>query len=376
MRLQARWPILGALLGILLLAGPGLATAQRAGVALAQLTKSTSHDVRPAWSPDSSRIVFQSNRTGAYQIWLVNPDGSSERRVSRGESDDRHPSWSPDGRAILFDSGNDMSREIWSMDLDGGNRRQLTRLGAFSSFPKWSPDGRKIAFFVYRDGVMDLWLVDSAVGEPRALTSQMADPMSNGCTFACHAATWSADSSMLAFSGGDRKTVWTLALSTGSLVPVTSGREHTHFPEFTADGRLLYVQEHVNSTEAWTDVWAIDLSGQRQPELMLGKLPLQGPYELSADGHKLLFHSPRAGNFDVYLADLTAPGAREALQGPAVRGREFEEAMAAGSVATQEGVGGLALPVPLLLIFSGTLAMGAVLGSVRLLRVYRRRPRS
>src|SRR5262245_36392347 len=134
-------PILGLLF---LLASTGVVMAQVAGPAPVQLTSSSGHDVRPSWSPDARRIAFQSNRTGSYQIWTVNQDGTDERRVSRGEADDRHPAWSPDGRQLVFDGGDDQVREIWVMDLEGRNRRQVTTLRALASFPSWSPDGQRL----------------------------------------------------------------------------------------------------------------------------------------------------------------------------------------------------------------------------------------
>lgn len=306
--------LLGAGLAVALLAWVGIAAAQQREQAAVRLTTNPGQDVRPAWSPDGKRIAFQSNRTGAYQIWTVNRDGADERRVSRGEADDRHPAWSPDGRQIVFDAGDDRVREIWVMDPDGGNRRQITALRAFSSFPAWSPDGRTIAFFVYRDGAMDLWAVNADASAPRALTSGFADERKNNCTFACHAAAWSPESATLAFSGGDHRSVWTLRLEAPDPIRITSSEQLAHFPWFMPDGRLAYIEEHASSAEAWTEVRVIDPSGQRPPDTLLEKVLVQGPYELSPDGKRLVFHSPRSGNFDIYLADLTGAGALDVTQ--------------------------------------------------------------
>lgn len=313
---RAVWLAAASLLGLAVWSSVGLALAEQTRAPLLQLTDHPSHDVRPAWSADGSRVAYQSNRAGKYQIWVMRPDGSEQRRLSQGEADDRHPAWSPDGQRLAFDSGDDQIREIWVMDADGRNHRQVTSLGAFSSFPTWSPDGSKLAFFLYRDGVLDLWLVNADSTAARPLTSGLADQRRNACTFACHGPAWSADGSTLAFSGGDHRTVWTLRLGAMDPVQVTSGETHGHFPWFLADGRLAFVEEHVTSSEAWTNVWVIDPTGRRAPELWLEKVRVQGPYAFSPDGQQMVFHSPRAGNFDIYLADLTVPGALEALQTP------------------------------------------------------------
>ncbi len=343
---------------------------------LVRLTASDGHDLRPAWSPDGKEIAFQSNRTGSYQIWTVGANGSGEQRISQGEADDRHPSWSPDGRSIVFDSGTDLNREIWIVDLDSRRRRQVTRLGAFNTFPAWSPDGQKIAFFVYQNGVMDLWMVNADATTPRALTSQLSDQRENGCTFACHSPAWSADSGTVAYTGGDQKTIWTLLLSEGTPAVAVSGREISHFPRFLPDGRLVYIEEHITATEAWVDVWAIPPSGNRPRELLLEKVRIQGPLEMSPDGNRLLFHSPRNGSFDIYLADLTAPGAREALQ-VQLAGRSVEDdqipSLSAGTSSPSLLSDGALIALQVLLYI--TAGFGAAFAAVRLAQLYRlRRP--
>jgi Tol biopolymer transport system component len=73
----------------------------------------------------------------------------------------------------------------------------------------------------------------------------------------------------------------------------------SHFPIYLADGRLLYVTEHITPGQAWTDIWAVPPGGQQRQPLMQD-VQAQGPFAISADGQWLLFFSPRGGNFDIY----------------------------------------------------------------------------
>jgi Tol biopolymer transport system component len=76
----------------------------------------------------------------------MNADGSNVKRLTNNLSDDYGPKWSPDGRKILFDSERDGNREVYVMDADGGNQTRLTRNNATDSATSWSPDGSQIAF--------------------------------------------------------------------------------------------------------------------------------------------------------------------------------------------------------------------------------------
>lgn len=110
----------------------------------------------PVWSPDGTKIAFYSDRSGQGQdIWVMNPDGSNQTRLTAGIGDDMHAAWSPDGSKIAYGSnqptpsnpyGHD---EIWVMNADGSNQIQLTAATGTPTggeHPSWSPDGSKIAF--------------------------------------------------------------------------------------------------------------------------------------------------------------------------------------------------------------------------------------
>jgi Tol biopolymer transport system component len=294
-----------------------------------QLTDDPASDLRPAWSPDGKRIAFQSNRNGTYQVYLVDPDGSNERPISTADSDDRHPAWSPDGSLIAVDSGGETLREIWMIDVATGARTQVTRLAAIASFPSWGPNGT-ISFYLYRDGVLDLWSVGSDGTNPRPLTNGLASEQNNQCTFACHAAAWSPDGGRLAYATADQAQVWTMRASDGGdPVRVSSDGDggRSHFPAYLPDGRLMYVTEHVTPGRSWTDVWAVWPGGPEPREAVLRDVPAQGPFEFSSDGQRMLFSSPRSGNFDIFLVPLTPEG-KAALK---VQSADAEPAPALGA---------------------------------------------
>jgi Tol biopolymer transport system component len=295
----------------------GLTTAQVAFAAgsLLQVTADGAAAVRPAWSPNGQRIAFQTTRNGAYRVFTVASDGSDQREVSTGDADDRHPVWSPDGTTLAVDSGTELQREVWLLDASTGARTQLTHVGGFASFPNWKPDGSGLSFYVYQHGVLDLWTVDRDGNNSRQLTNGLASENRSQCTFACHNAAWSPDGSQIAYADGDQAHVFTMRTDGTNPVQVSplldGGR--SHFPEYLADGRLTYVTEHISPGQSWTDVWTVVPGSGQPPTSLLKDVQVQGPFEFSPDGDKLLFASPRSGTFEIYVATLDAAG-QEALK--------------------------------------------------------------
>jgi Tol biopolymer transport system component len=68
---------------------------------MTRLTDHPNADETPVWSPDGQRLAFISNRTGSYQVFLMDPDGSNLTQVTQ-DYDNSLPVWLPDGQSIAF----------------------------------------------------------------------------------------------------------------------------------------------------------------------------------------------------------------------------------------------------------------------------------
>lgn len=121
-----------------------------------RLTNDPGFDIDPAWSPDGTKIAFTSSRdfpgiTGnialGFELYTINADGSNPIRLTNNSNVDAGPSWSPDGTKIAFNTQRDGLPLVYVMNANGSNPINITQSTTLDSGdPEWSPDGTTIAF--------------------------------------------------------------------------------------------------------------------------------------------------------------------------------------------------------------------------------------
>jgi len=113
------------------------------------------------FSPDGKKVVYFNYIDGGGDIWSMNADGSSVKKITDHSAEDWWPSWSPDGKKIVFQSKRDGNFEIYTMNADGSGLVRLTNNSTDDEEPKWSPDGKKIAFSSLRDGHYEIYVMNA-----------------------------------------------------------------------------------------------------------------------------------------------------------------------------------------------------------------------
>ncbi len=129
-----------------------------------RLTNNVFQDALASWSPDGTKIAFNSNRDdGDHEIYVMNTDGSDQTRLTSSPGEDAHPMWSPDGSKIVFHSRRTGNLDIFMMNADGTGVTQLTDTPTFEFFPVWSPDGEKITFIgnTLDEGNFDVYVMNA-----------------------------------------------------------------------------------------------------------------------------------------------------------------------------------------------------------------------
>ena len=114
-----------------------------------QLTDTPGEDDDPDWSPDGRQIAFSSDRDGNFELYVMNADGSDQRRLTATAAATEYgPAWSPDGTGIAFWRRVDNADRdsIVVMNADGTGERTLSGPRESAHGPVWSPDGEEIAY--------------------------------------------------------------------------------------------------------------------------------------------------------------------------------------------------------------------------------------
>jgi eukaryotic-like serine/threonine-protein kinase len=136
-----------------------------------QLLGSSRLDVNAEISPDGQRVVFQSTRSGPYEIWTSNRDGSDAVQVTAMDAPmTGGPSWSPDGSSIIFDSSKEGQFDVYVVNAQGGQPRRVTNHPGNDLAGVFSRDGRWIYFGSNRSGDWQIWKVPASGGEAVQLT--------------------------------------------------------------------------------------------------------------------------------------------------------------------------------------------------------------
>jgi Tol biopolymer transport system component/tRNA A-37 threonylcarbamoyl transferase component Bud32 len=149
-------------------AGP----AARSSGSPAKFIASTRQQYDFSYSPDGTKIVFASDRSGPDELWLCDSDGSNPVQLtSIANSATGTPRWSPDGKQIAFDSRLEGHSDIFLISAEGGSPRRLTEGPFENDIPSWSRDGKWVYFSSNRSGSWEIWKTAADGGSPMQVTN-------------------------------------------------------------------------------------------------------------------------------------------------------------------------------------------------------------
>lgn len=194
------------------------------GTGLHRVTTAGTREQEPSWSPDGSRIAYQSRRP-RWAIFAACIDGTDEVPITQSLS--WSPDWSPDGEWIAYTTGS----AIYRVKPDGTGR-ELLDAGGNCGRPNWSPDGHAIAFHSTRSGdneIYILWL------EARVVQRITENPARD------FLASWAPDMERIAFASdrdGDLE-IYTIRTDGTDLIQLTSNAVEDMLPAWSPDGHWI-----------------------------------------------------------------------------------------------------------------------------------------
>ena len=248
---------------------PDLYLKQTNGATATRLTSDPAAEVEPAFSPQSDKVAYATNRANNYDIWVVGVDGTNPTRLTSATADEFHPSWSPDGKQIVYCAFGTRSRqwELWVVSVENPSVKKFIGYGRY---PRWCPNPEvpKIAFQLNRyrgSHWYSIWTVDYIDGEARFPTEIITSMQ-----HACIRPAWNPDGSKLSYC-----TV---------TMPAASETQSPNDP---------YTPTAVATDRTARDVWIVDLDGRNNHRLTSSDGADEAP-TWSPDG-RVFFCSDREG---------------------------------------------------------------------------------
>lgn len=274
------------------------------------------------WSPDGTRIVYSTGyptETDDSEIVVYSFETGERRNISDHPAFDANPSFSPDGKQIIFNSDRDGNSEVYLMNADGTGLRRLTNDPAKEAFQAFSPDGTQIVFNSNRENEkVGIYLLNVNDNSPPV---RLSDTRHNaeirpGC--------WSRDGTRIVYmsdAGGDKFNLYSTKVEPASPVLVfKDDRTDVQSVAISPDGVRAAMSVKIDGGRGELRVLEM---GSRRVQTVLTTENFDLAPNWSPDGKRIAFANKAEGNTEVFsvnadgsdLKNLTQNAARDA--GPA-----------------------------------------------------------
>ena len=284
-------------------------------LALMQLADRDNFGGGASWSPDGTKILFQS---GAYEeadedseIFVMDADGSNIRQLTANDRYDGGASWSPDGTKILFQSGfpfpyeeADEDSEIFVMDADGSNIRQLTANDRYDGEAGWSPDGSLI-IYVSTPTEFEGFENGDSFEDVNSDGSTCIIKL-NGSVVDCYSQVWirvwSPDGSRILYRGitdEEVSHVSVMNVDGSGGQDLFSDGERNQPLGWSPDGSQVIISSDSDGDE---EIFAVNADGSNVRQLTNND-SYDGEASWSPDGSLILFSSDRDGDKEIFVMD-------------------------------------------------------------------------
>lgn len=259
------------------------------------LIRSTRADHSQQFSPDGSQIVFTSERTGNYEIWMADADGKNQRQLTDSDGSAGSPRFSPDGKFIAYDAQIAGGSGVHIISINGGASRRLTDDGTNTGLPAWSADGSWIFFVSNRSGDAQIWKMPVGGGDAIQITKQGAFEM-----FAA------PDGERIIYSKGAGKTgLWTVGTNGGDERPMPELNDAGAWRSWSVTPNGIYYTAF--AAQIPLQIKFYDFKNRQTRKIAdVNKSPLAyyANLTVNADGSRILYARQDQINAGIMLAEL------------------------------------------------------------------------
>lgn len=250
----------------------------------------------------SDQIVFQSSRSGDYEIFRMNPDGSQQIAITENDADDQYPMVSPSGEWIVFQSNRNEQWDIYLINIVGNGERNLTNNAADDTLPIWSPDGQQIAYLSEETGWRNLYTMTLDGNNKQPITQITGQDVGR--------ASWSVNNEFVFHLGTDRGATWEIWKTThdgSGLTQLTLNSTSDWSPEWSPDGRYIIYMSAIETGDA--AIYLMNQDGSNQ-HLFYNSSNYEWSPRWLPDGRGILFSVTEGLTDSIYLRETAGMGVR------------------------------------------------------------------
>lgn len=230
-----------------------IAVFSRDGSNLRLLTNDKFRDRSPRWSPDGKQIAFTSDRSGKYQVWMINADGTDLRQITFSEKTGAvSPIFSPDGSRLAFSEIDGKNQSPFVLDLAKMWQQQtpaplppIPNYKGSYSVRDWSGDGSKVLVMLY----------ETAIGEDGIVVFDFKTSTYEKLVDSGSYPIWLKDNRHFIFDR--QKTIYICDTQTKKINAIYKPPSYTvQHANISPDNRLLYFRY----LQVDANVWLLDAS--------------------------------------------------------------------------------------------------------------------
>jgi Tol biopolymer transport system component len=297
-----------------------------------RLTKDAADETDPAFSPDSTKIAYRSEKGGG-GIYVVPTLGGDPMLLASGG---RNPRFSPDGRWIAYWTGRGQgtltpsSSGVFIVEAAGGQPRAIHPEMGEARYPSWSPRSDRLLVRGWKGSVdaYDFWALPIEAGEARKSGGfpRLREQGLIGVRQGLGVAEWAENRAIFAGPIGDSENLWEMDLTpegvfTGPARRITNGPgSHVH-PAWAATGgleRIAFSDQLVNY-DVWTMPIADEKSASRGEMIRVtNSVSKEWEPSITSDGREVIYMTAGSGGWSLVLKELDSGRARALVSSPTV----------------------------------------------------------